>query len=249
MPTESQKFVAYLRVSTQKQGRSGLGLEGQRQAVLAFVASRGGEIIAPEFVEVESGRNNERPQLEKALKRCRVTRSTLVVAKLDRLSRNAVFLLKLQEGNVPLIAADMPDANEMTVGVMALVARQEAKAVSERTKAALAAAKVRRAAGGLPSLGGFRERAADIRLYQKEGVLARKVKAQQAAEENREDVEPLAREGLSLRKVADRLNESHSKPPRGGKWSAQAVKNLFVRLKIERPVYGCRNQWRATHEP
>jgi DNA invertase Pin-like site-specific DNA recombinase len=231
---DAPTFCVYLRVSTQRQGRSGLGLAGQQEAVRRFVASRGGEIIAPEFVEVESGRNNDRPQLEKALKRCRVTRSTLVVAKLDRLSRNAAFLLKLQEGNVPFIAADMPDANDMTVGVMALVARQEARAVSERTKAALAAAKVRRAEAGLPSLGGFRKGAADIREYQKLGVAARTVKATESAEEIREDVEPLIREGMSLRKIADRLNESHSKPPRGGKWSAQGVKNLVERLKIER---------------
>lgn len=139
--SESTKFVAYVRVSTQKQGRSGLSLEAQQGAVRTFVASRGGEIIAPEFIEIESGKRNDRPQLEKALKRCRVTRATLVVAKIDRLSRNAAFLLKLQEGAVPFVAADMPDANEMTVGVMALVARQEAKAISERTIAALAAAK------------------------------------------------------------------------------------------------------------
>ena len=232
------KFVAYLRVSTQKQGRSGLGLEAQQDAVRKFVASRGGDIIAPEFVEVESGRNNERPQLEKALKRCRITRSVLVVAKLDRLSRNAAFLLKLQEGKVQFIAADMPDANEMTVGVMALVARQEAKAVSERTKAALAAAKVRRAAEGKLPLGGFREGAADIRNYQKLGVAARTAKATETAEEIREDVEPLVREGLSLRKIAARLNESHSKPPRGGKWGAQSVKNLLGRLGAEGRSFG-----------
>ena len=157
-----------------------------------------------------------------------------MVAKLDRLSRNAAFLLKLQEGKVPFIAADMPDANDMTVGVMALVARQEAKAVSERTKAALAAAKVRRKDAGLPPLGGFREGAADIRQYQKLGVAARTARATETAEEIREDLEPLVLEGLSLRKIADRLNESHSKPPRGGKWSAQGIKNLVERLKIDR---------------
>ena len=114
--------MAYLRVSTARQGRSGLGLEAQREAVRHFVSSRGGRIIAPEFVEVETGKRNDRPELIAALKRCRVTSATLVVAKLDRLSRNAAFLMTLRDAGVEFVAADLPEANTMTVGVMAVVA-------------------------------------------------------------------------------------------------------------------------------
>ena len=143
MQSASLKFVAYLRVSTGKQGRSGLGLEAQREAVRHFVASHGGKIIAPEFVEVETGKRNDRPHLENALKRCRLTGATLVVAKLDRLSRNAAFLMTLRDSGVRFVAADLPEANTMTVGVMAVVAQHEREAISQRTKAALGAAKAR----------------------------------------------------------------------------------------------------------
>ena len=143
MAQKSSKFVVYLRVSTAKQGRSGLGLEAQREAVQRFVAERGGKIIAPEFIETESGKRNDRPELAKALKRCRATRANLVVAKLDRLSRNAAFLMTLRDSGVQFVAADLPEANTMTVGVMAVVAQYEREAISARTKAALAAAKAR----------------------------------------------------------------------------------------------------------
>ena len=103
MPSNGIKFVAYLRVSTARQVRSGLGLEAQREAVQRFVAGRGGWIIAPEFVEIESGKRNDRPELAKAIKRCRLTGATLVVAKLDRLSRNAAFLMTLRDSDVEFV--------------------------------------------------------------------------------------------------------------------------------------------------
>jgi DNA invertase Pin-like site-specific DNA recombinase len=115
MKDTKPKFVAYLRVSTDRQGKSGLGLEAQRTAVHQFVAQRGGEIIAPEYREIESGKVNNRPELEKAMKRCRLTGATLLVAKLDRLSRNAAFLMTLKDSGVPFVAADMPDANTLTM--------------------------------------------------------------------------------------------------------------------------------------
>src|SRR5262250_108087 len=138
---EQTRFVAYLRVSTARQGKSGLGLEAQRETVRQFVASQNGKIIAPEFIEIESGKRDDRPELDKAIKRCRVTGATLVVAKLDRLSRNAAFLMTLRDSGVQFVAADLPEANTMTVGVMAVVAQHEREAISARTKAALAAAK------------------------------------------------------------------------------------------------------------
>src|SRR6266481_4925810 len=116
------KFVVYYRVSTQRQGRSGLGLEAQKAAAHAYLQAHGGAELA-HFVEVESGRQNSRPQLHKALLHCRQTRATLLVAKLDRLSRNAGFLLNLQKTGVKFQAIDLPDANTLTLGVMASMAQ------------------------------------------------------------------------------------------------------------------------------
>jgi DNA invertase Pin-like site-specific DNA recombinase len=136
------KVVTYYRVSTAAQGRSGLGLEAQRHGVDSFCASRACDVLA-EFTEVESGKRNNRPELEKALHRAKVTGATLVIAKLDRLSRNAAFLLTLRDSGVDFIAADMPDACRLTVGILAMVAEQEREAIADRTRKALAAAKAR----------------------------------------------------------------------------------------------------------
>ena len=135
-------WVSYLRVSTAKQGASGLGLEAQRQAVADFLNGGRWKVVA-EFVEVESGSHSDRPQLAEAMRCCRLHNATLVIAKLDRLSRDAHFLLGLQKAGVRFVAADMPEANEMVVGIMAVVAQAERKMISARTKAALAAAKAR----------------------------------------------------------------------------------------------------------
>ncbi len=136
------KFVSYLRVSTKTQGASGLGLEAQRAAVAGFLNGGRWSVIR-EVVEVESGKRADRPKLAEALSLCRLHGATLLVAKLDRLSRNAAFLFNLRDAGVKFIAADMPEANEMTVGIMAVVAEGERKAISKRTTEALAAAKVR----------------------------------------------------------------------------------------------------------
>jgi DNA invertase Pin-like site-specific DNA recombinase len=138
----SLKLVAYEQVSTARQGRSGLGLEAQRKAIDDFAAGRGAEVLA-RFTEVESGGKDDRPELDKALQLARLRGATLVIAKLDRLSRNAAFLLTLQASSVRFVACDMPEANNLTVGIMALVAQQEREAISRRTKEALAAAKAR----------------------------------------------------------------------------------------------------------
>src|SRR5271156_4544949 len=135
-------FVSYLRVSTARQGQSGLGLEAQRASVADYLNGGKWEVIK-EFVEVESGSRNDRPELAKAMSLCRLRNATLVIAKIDRLSRDAHFLLGLQKAGVRFVAADMPEANEMVVGIMAVVAQAERKMISTRTKAALAAAKAR----------------------------------------------------------------------------------------------------------
>jgi len=135
-------IVTYLRVSTQKQGQSGLGLEAQRKAVEDYL--NGGDWnILEELVEVESGKNSKRPKLLEAIELCKASGAKLVVAKIDRLTRDAAFLLNLKDAGIDFIAADMPEANRLTIGIMALVAEQEREAISKRTKAALAAAKAR----------------------------------------------------------------------------------------------------------
>jgi DNA invertase Pin-like site-specific DNA recombinase len=186
-------------------------------------------LVTPEFVEVESGKRNDRPELEKAIRRCRLTGSTLVVAKLDRLSRNAAFLMTLRDAGVNFIAADMPEANTMTVGVMAVVAQHEAEAISARTKAALAAARARGKA-----LGGFRPNAPDIVIHTKKANQAVSAKALNDAEDRRDLVEALLSEGLSLNRIAARLNEVSVRTPRGGTWTATAVKRTLFRLGIQR---------------
>lgn len=222
MVQNKSKYVAYLRVSTDRQGRSGLGLEAQRESVRRFVSDRSGIIIAPEFVEVESGKRNDRPELAKALKRCQLTGATLVVSKLDRLSRNAAFLLTLRDSGVDFVAADLPEANTLTIGVMASMAQHEREIISARTKAALAASK--------KALGGYRERAPDIKKYQKAGVAAIKANADKAAEDRREVVGDYWRSLGTYNAVAARLNDDGIETPRKGRWTATAVKRLLARL-------------------
>jgi len=136
------KLIAYHRVSTARQGQSGLGLEAQTAAIRAHADRIGGSVVGS-FTEVESGKLNNRPELTKAIHLARVTGATLVIAKLDRLSRNAAFLLTLRDSGVRFVAADMPDANELTVGVMALIAQHERQAIAMRTREALQAARAR----------------------------------------------------------------------------------------------------------
>src|SRR5918998_5480233 len=144
------RFVSYLPVSTARQGKSGLGLEAQRKAVADYLNGGDWKLVA-EVVEVESGKNTDRPKLAEALRLCRVHSATLVIAKLDRLSRDAHFLLGLEKAGVDFVAADMPHANRLTVGIMAMVADEERRMISRRTKDALAAAK-----GRGVTLGGIR---------------------------------------------------------------------------------------------
>lgn len=135
-------FVLYYRVSTQRQGLSGLGLAAQMQSVSDYLQGREHNII-DEVTEVESGKDSNRPKLTAAIQLCKATNAILLVAKIDRLTRDASFLLSLRDSGIDFVAADMPDANRMTVGIMALIAEQEREAISDRTKKALAAAKRR----------------------------------------------------------------------------------------------------------
>jgi len=222
------KIVAYHRVSTARQGASGLGLEAQTSAIDEFAKSRGAELVGS-FTEVESGKNNQRPELDKALHLAKVTGATLVIAKLDRLSRNAAFLLALQDSKVKFIAADMPDANELTVGIMALVAQQEREAISKRTKEALAAAKARGVKLGNPNGAAALRRAGK---GNKAGLKAINVNANQHALNLLPVIESLRSEGISsLGAIANALNERGMLTPRGGRWHKSSVKNLLARLE------------------
>ena len=220
------KFISYLRVSTAKQGVSGLGLEAQRKAVTDYLNGGNWSLLA-EFVEVESGKKNDRPELNKALAHCKLTGATLVIAKLDRLSRNAHFLLGLQEAGVHFIAADMPTANELSVGIMALVAQEERKAISARTKAALAAAKERGVMLGCP------KGAAHLRQYGNElGVEAVKRNADDRALRLANLINEIQAKGTtSLKGIATELNRMGVATARGGVWHASSVKNLVDRIK------------------
>ena len=223
----SRKFVAYERVSTARQGRSGLGLDAQRKAINHFAASRAADVLA-RFTEVESGGKNERPELTKALKLAKLTGATLVIAKLDRLSRNAAFLLTLRDSGVRFLAVDMPEANDLTVGIMALVAQQEREAISRRTKEALAAAKARGVRLGNPN------GAAALRRAGKGGQGLRETVSRNADEfaaALAPVVAELQREGhTTLRGIADALNERGMLTRRGGRWQVSNVRNLLVRL-------------------
>lgn len=220
------KIVAYHRVSTVKQGLSGLGLEAQTRAINTFAKERGCTLIES-FTEVESGKRNDRPELHKALHLAKVTGATLVIAKLDRLSRNAAFLLTLRDSGAKFIAADMPDANELTVGIMALVAQQEREAISKRTKEALAAAKARGVKLGNPN------GAAAIRRANKgngEALRAIKSSADRFALDLMPVINTLKDEGVtSIGAIAAELNKRGILTPRARCWYKSSVKNLLAR--------------------
>ncbi|WP_145729876.1 recombinase family protein [Nitrospirillum pindoramense] len=216
------RYVAYLRVSTARQGASGLGLGAQRMAVGQFIGRVGGELVA-EVQEVESGRKNDRPRLLEALALCRVHGATLLIAKLDRLARNVAFIANLMEAGIEFVACDMAAANRLTIHVLAAVAEHEQEMISSRTKAALAAAKMRGVKLGTP--GNLKR--------QSEGSLAgnrsRAVSAQLRAKDLKAVVRDVQVTGeCSLRKLAQVLNDRMIPAPRGGSWSGAQVRRLLI---------------------
>ena len=220
------RFVAYYRVSTVQQGRSGLGLEAQQYAVRSYLNGGGWELLG-EYTEIESGRKNGRAELAKAVAACRIHKATLVIAKLDRLARNAAFLLALRDAGTEFVAVDMPSANKLTVSIMACVAEDEAERISARTKAALAA-KVAR--------DGQWDRCAKHHLVPGAGqavaAAARHDAAQGRANDLAGTVRALQASGVrSLRGLAVALDGTHIATATGGKWSPMAVKRLLSRLE------------------
>lgn len=208
-------FIAYYRVSTDKQGRSGLGLDAQKQAVEAFVAGRG--TIIKEFTEVESGKRSDRPQLAEALAMCRQRKARLVIAKLDRLARNVHFISGLMESGVEFTACDMPEANRLTLHIIAAVAEHEREMISRRTKDALAAAKARGIKLGNPRPVAPAQRVRDLAS----------VKAAQHRASIKPLIEKLRNQGLSLAAIAKQLNQSGILTAHGKQWYAATVKNVI----------------------
>lgn len=214
-------YVAYYRVSTRRQGSSGLGLEAQRKAVADHLRSR--DHVIAEYTEVESGKRKDRPALLEAIERARLTGAKLIVAKLDRLARNLHFITTLMETKVPFVAADLPDANNLTVHILAAVAEAEALTISQRTKVALAAAKARGR-----KLGNDGSNLRNQALGLERSLEARQTGAnERAASVHRVIVEAQAKGATSLAQIAAYLNSRSIKAARGGEWTATGVKRVM----------------------
>ena len=223
-------FISYYRVSTKKQGSSGLGLEAQEQAVGSYLKGIDGKLLAS-YTEVESGKKSDRPELLKALAHCRRSKATLIISRLDRLSRNVAFLSQLMESKVDFLAVDNPTATRLTIHILAAIAEHEAKAISERTKAALKAAKAR----GV-KLGSHREGHWEGREHLRMRGLAAATKA--AAEVNKKErlsvysdiiplVKQLREQGVTLEEIACKLNELGHSTRKGRPWGHVQVLRLL----------------------
>lgn len=218
--TEGKDFVAYYRVSTQRQGRSGLGLSAQRRAVETYVNQQGGVLLGS-FKEVESGKRDQRPMLKEALRECKRRKATLVIAKLDRLSRRASFLLSLRDSKVDFVCCDMPDMNRHMIGFYALMVEWEREQISKRTKEALQAAKERGVKLGNP---------VNLEAASKRGAKANKARADQFAANILPIINEIKAAGVtSVRGITQALNARGVKSARGGEWHPTAVQRLLQR--------------------
>ena len=204
------KFIAYYRASTQRQGQSGLGLEAQQHAVQGY------DIIA-EYTEVESGKNNNRPELARALAHAKEIGATLLIAKLDRLARNVHFITGLLEAGVPIQCADMPEADRTFLQMAAVFAEWEGRRISDRTKAALAAAKRRGVKLGSPDPAKGGAATASVRRDATAKVAPQAMPV----------ITALRAAGQSLRAIASALNEAQIPTAMGGQWHASSVRNLI----------------------
>lgn len=219
--------ITYRRVSTDRQGKSGLGLAAQETAISTYLAGLHPKPnLLGEYTEVESGSHSDRPALQKALDHARLTKAVLVIGKLDRLSRDAHFLLGLSKAGIEFVACDMPYANRLTVGIMALVAEEERRMISDRTKAALAAAKARGTRLGNPNGAKHLRKFGNVF-----GAAAahRKAMARSAALEP--TIAAIRATGVtSASGIARSLNEASISTPRGGRWSAKTATDILKRL-------------------
>jgi DNA invertase Pin-like site-specific DNA recombinase len=213
-------YVAYLRVSTQKQGQSGLGLEAQRAAVGAF--TQAAQVVG-EFVEVESGKQNQRPQLAAAMALAKAKGATLLIAKLDRLSRNAGFIFQLRDAGVDFVCCDMPDANTLTVGIFAVLAQHERELISQRTKAALAAKQAQGAQLGTPAnlTPAATQKGRD---HNQANAHANEHNERAAAH-----ILLLREKGFNYSQIAEKLNQLRFVTRTGKQFRAEQVKRLYLR--------------------
>jgi DNA invertase Pin-like site-specific DNA recombinase len=215
-------FIAYYRVSTVQQGRSGLGLEAQQDAIRHFMAGSSGQLVS-EYTEVESGRLTDRPQLLAAIAECRRKKARLLIAKLDRLARNAAFLFTLRDSGIEFICADNPAADRLTISILSVFAEHERDMISKRTKEALTAAKARGVKLGNPSL----------HLHRASGAAANRTAAISFARNLRPLLDQLRSQGFtSLRSLAEELNRRAIATARGGLWGQQTVANV---LRLSEP--------------
>jgi DNA invertase Pin-like site-specific DNA recombinase len=222
--------IGYMRVSTKGQGESGLGIEAQRTAVEAYAKQNGATLIIA-YVEVESGKLASRPELAKALAHARRSKATLVVAKLDRLARNVAFLSALMDSKVPFVACDNPHANRLTLHILAAVAEAEAVAISQRTKAALAAYKARggKLGGQLPQCRNLSQEAR-LKGAQRAGLAVSKAAAEAYAD-LRPTVAELRAKGMPLQAIATELNKQGHTTRRGRPWNPVQVARVLERAE------------------
>lgn len=215
---EQQSFVAYFRVSTQRQGVSGLGLEAQKMSVMAFIGNRN---LVGEFKDIESGRNDFRPELLKAIQKTKETNSTLVIAKLDRLSRNLNFITLLQNEKVKFVCCDLPDANELTIHIFGALAQWERKRISERTKEALSQLKKRGVKLGCPvNLTSSARSKGSFKMATKSQLNPNNIKAKKI-------ITLLKENGMTLRDIAKELNESGFKTANNKLFKPEQVRRLL----------------------
>ncbi|MEJ1241403.1 recombinase family protein [Chryseolinea sp. T2] len=224
------KFVAYYRVSTHRQGASGLGLDAQRQTVQDFIKGDKRHVLESSYKEVETGKNNARAELMKALSHCKKSGATLLIAKLDRLSRNVAFIFTLRDSGVPFRALDVPDANTLTIGIFATVAQHEREIISARIKDALAAKKRRGFKLGTP---------ANLTAKAIKRGMQVRIENARSNENNQKAntlIQSLRKQGISFAAIASELNANNFTTSRGNQFYAGSVERLFKQFRRYRPV-------------
>jgi DNA invertase Pin-like site-specific DNA recombinase len=221
------RFISYLRVSTGKQERSGLGLEAQRQAVEDYL-NGGSWKLLDEFVEVESGKRSDRPELARALAACRKQKATLVIARLDRLGRNVHFISGLMQSGVPFLVCDRPNAKPFELHIYAALAEEETRAISARTKVALQAAKARGIQLGNPR---------NLAEVARTGSAANQERARQRALNVIPVIAQIQAGGvMTLEGIAKELNARNVKTARGGEWHKTSVARVIRLAAATQPL-------------
>ena len=224
MQSQTKRYISYLRVSTQTQE---LGIESQRDIVTSYIASNG--VLLKEYSEIESGKVNARPQLERALQHCRMTKSILLIAKLDRLSRDAAFLIQLQVSDVDFICCDMPQANKFMVGIMALIAQHERELISARTMSALAVLKSQ----GVKMGGAAHSKSTGFTVHgekaRNNSLVARRAKSRAFLANIKPLLLALLEADTTLTDIVGYLNTNNFTTLRGirGKWTITQVQRLL----------------------